>query len=82
MREMGRALLFSALFAAAAVRAAYVDELGLDETLRVNIGPPVAAAVLGKDALVATSAGALALVNFRSGAVKWRFVLPEGALLN
>jgi hypothetical protein len=79
---MGRVLLLSALFAAAAVRAAYVDELGLDETLRVNIGPPIAAAALGKDALVATSAGALALVNFRSGAVKWRFVLPEGALLN
>ena len=62
-----------------ATLAAYVDEVALDEAIRVNIGPPIAAAGLGKDALVGTSAGALALVNFKTGALKWRSVRPTGA---
>jgi hypothetical protein len=74
------AALAAALLATLA-GAAYVEDVALDEAIRANIGPPIAASAFQKDALVATSAGALALLSFRTGNVKWRFVLPAGAIL-
>ena len=57
-----------------------IDEAGLDEALRAHVGPALAVAATGtKSLLVATSAGALAGMDARTGLVQWRVVLPTGA---
>ena len=58
-----------------------LDDAGLDEALRAHVGPAMTVAALNtKSLLVATSAGALAGMNARTGVVQWRAVLPTGAL--
>ncbi len=71
-------LLAGALFLRAAA-ATFADDAGLDEALRVHVGPAFAAAPLGDAFLLATAAGALAKVDAQTGAIAWRTVLPSGA---
>ncbi len=62
-----------------AVQATYTDEVGVDQALRSYIGPPFAGSALSsKSVLVATRAGALAVLNARTGETSWRAVLPSG----
>lgn len=60
--------------------ATFQDDAGLDEALRVYLGPIFSAAPSG-DAhfVVATTAGAIAKVDAETGAIAWRTVLPSSA---
>lgn len=80
MFHLVRCLALALALAPALVRSTFQEDAGLDEALRVYLGPIFSAVPFG-DAhfLVATTAGAIAKIDAETGAIAWRTVLPSSA---
>ena len=76
-------LVAFAVSAACLCTAMYVDEAGVFDWKRENVGVPsfTSYSPNGKALFVATQAGVLAAISTKSGNVNWRRVLSEGTLM-
>ena len=66
------------LLLASPATSIFIDQIGRDDRIVQHVGPPLFAVAHGKSVVVGTTAGTLASLSIRTGAIGWRSVLGDG----